>query len=70
MGALVAAWIPCNAQFQPHLRSIVWFLWPIPILLNFAMEHGEDWTTWVAYIAIVAILAAAVSGWVAIRGDR
>jgi len=58
-------------NFSLIIRSIVWFLWPIPFLLNFAMEHGEDWTAWVAYIAIVAlILAAVVSGWVAIRGDR
>ena len=58
-------------NFGLIIRSIVWFLWPLPFLLGFAMEHGEDWTAWVAYIAIVAlILAAVVSGWVAIRGDR
>ena len=58
-------------NFGLILRSVVWFLFPLPWLLSFAMEHGGDWTAWVAYIAIVAlILAAVVSGWVAIRGDR
>jgi hypothetical protein len=53
------------------LRSVVWFLFPLPWLLSFAMEHGEDWTAWVAYIAIVVlVLAAVVSGWVAIRRNR
>jgi nitroreductase len=58
-------------NFGLILRSVVWFLFPLPWLLSFAMEHGEDWTAWVAYIAIVAlILAAVASGWGAIRGDR
>ncbi len=53
-------------NFGLIIRSIVWFLWPLPFLLGFAMEHGEDWTAWVAYIAIVAlILAAVVLGWAA-----
>ena len=55
-------------NFGLILRSVVWFLFPLPWLLSFAMEHGEDWTAWVAYIAIVVlVLAAVVSGWVALR---
>ena len=58
-------------NFGLILRSVVWFLFPLPWLLSFAMEHGEDWTAWVAYIAIVVlVLAAVVSGWVAIRRNR
>jgi len=58
-------------NFGLILRSVVWFLFPLPWLLSFAMEHGADWTAWVAYIAIVAlILAAVVSGWVASRSNR
>ena len=53
------------------LRNVVFFLFPVPWLLSFAMEHGEDWTAWVAYIALVAlVLAAVVSGWVASRSNR
>ena len=35
---------------------IVFFLFPIPFLLDFAVSHGEDWTGTVAYVAI-AVLA-------------
>ena len=53
------------------LRNVVIFLFPVPWLLSFAIEHGTDWTAWVAYIAIVVlVLAAVVSGWVASRRDR
>jgi ABC-type multidrug transport system permease subunit len=58
-------------NFGLILRSVVWFLFPLPWLLSFSMEHGEDWTAWVAYIAIfVLVLAAVVSGWVALRRNR
>ena len=53
------------------LRNVVIFLFPVPWLLSFAIQHGKDWTAWVAYIAIVVlVLAAVVSGWVASRRDR
>ena len=50
------------------LRTIVFFLFPIPFLLDFAVSHGEDWTGTVAYLA-VAVLAvgAALAGWAAVR---
>ena len=58
-------------NFGLILRSVVWFLFPLPWLLSFAMEQGEGNTAWVAYIAIVVlVLAAVVSGWVAIRRYR
>jgi hypothetical protein len=57
-------------NFGLILRNIVFFLFPVPWLLSFAIEHGENWTAWAAYIAIVVlVLAAVVSGWVASRRD-
>jgi hypothetical protein len=29
------------------------FLFPVPFLLTFAIEHGGDLTAWVAYAAVV-----------------
>jgi hypothetical protein len=55
-------------NFGLILRNIVFFLFPVPFLLSFAVERGEDWTAYVAYIAVVAlVLAAVVTGWVASR---
>jgi len=36
-------------RFDLILRKIVFFLFPIPFLLSFAMEHYGDWTAYVAY---------------------
>jgi hypothetical protein len=50
------------------LRSIVFFLFPIPFLLDFAVSHGGDWTGTVAYVAIAVLAAGAVAaGWAATR---
>jgi hypothetical protein len=58
-------------NFDLILRNIVFFLFPIPFLLSFAIEHGEDWTAYVAYTAVVALASAAVAaGWVASRRSR
>ena len=58
-------------NFGLILRNTVPFLFPVPFLLGFAMEHGRDWTAWVAYIAVVAlVLAAVAAGWVASRRGR
>jgi ABC-type multidrug transport system permease subunit len=55
-------------RFGLVLRSIVFFLFPTPFLLSFAVSHGDDWTGYVAYAAIgVLALAAAVAGLIAIR---
>jgi hypothetical protein len=36
--------------------------------MNFAIEHGKDWTAYVAYAVIVALVSAAVAaGWCASR---
>ncbi|HZD89279.1 MAG TPA: hypothetical protein VE224_04220 [Pseudolabrys sp.] len=58
-------------KFGLVLRTIVFFLFPVPFLLSFAVAHGGDWTGYVAYVAIAALLAtAAVFGWAAgRRGD-
>jgi hypothetical protein len=58
-------------NFGLILRNIVFFLFPVPFLLSFAIEHGGDWTAYMAYIAIVALaLAAVAAGWVASRRSR
>jgi hypothetical protein len=50
------------------LRTVVFFLFPIPFLLNFAVSHGGDWTGTVAYVAVAILaLAAVVAGWLATR---
>jgi hypothetical protein len=69
VGALVAHLDSLHMNnFGLILRSVVWFLFPLPWLLSFAIEHGKDWTAWVAYIAAAAVVLAAVAaGWVATR---
>jgi hypothetical protein len=58
-------------NFNLILRNIVFFLFPMPFLLSFAIEHGGDWTGYVAYTAVVALASAAVAaGWVASRRSR
>ncbi|MGA7972125.1 MAG: hypothetical protein WCA36_04895 [Pseudolabrys sp.] len=58
-------------KFGLVLRAIVFFLFPIPFLLSFAVDRGDDWTASLAYGAIAVLLvAAAVVGWGAWRrGD-
>jgi hypothetical protein len=54
------------------LRTVVFFLFPIPFLLGFAVSHGDDWTGYLAYGA-VAVLALAAMGTAVIavhRDDR
>jgi hypothetical protein len=48
-------------NFGLILRNIVFFLFPVPFLLSFAVDHGEDWTGYVAYVAVAALVAAAVA---------
>jgi hypothetical protein len=47
-------------KFDLILRNIVFFLFPTPFLLGFAIEHHADWTAYVAYAAIVVLVLAAV----------
>jgi hypothetical protein len=58
-------------RFGLVLRTVVFFLFPIPFLLSFAVSHGGDWTGAVAYMAVAVLaLAAVVAGWLATRdGD-
>jgi hypothetical protein len=44
-------------KFDLILRNIVFFLWPIPFLLGFAIEY-HHWTAYVAYAAIVVLVLA------------
>ena len=50
-------------KFGLVLRNIVFFLFPVPFLLGFAVEQGQDWTAYLAYAAIAVLvgLAAAVA---------
>jgi hypothetical protein len=55
-------------KFALILRTIVFFLFPVPFLLSFAVGHGRDWTGYVAYIAAAALaIAALAAGWAAAR---
>lgn len=50
------------------LRTVVFFLFPIPFLLDFAVSHGEDWTGTVAYVAVAVLaIAAGVAAWAAVQ---
>jgi hypothetical protein len=58
-------------RFSLVLRTIVFFLFPVPFLLGFAREHDADWTGYVAYSAVAAlVLAAVVMAWATSRRDR
>ena len=48
-------------KFGLVLRTVVFFLFPIPFLLDFALSHGGDWTGWLAYIAVAGLALAAVA---------
>ena len=53
------------------LRTVVFFLFPIPFLLDFAVSHGEEWTGAVAYVAIAVLaIGAGVAAWAAVRRGR
>ena len=55
-------------RFGLVLRTVVFFLFPIPFLLSFPVSHGEDWTGTVAYAAVAVLtLAAIVAAWTATR---
>jgi hypothetical protein len=57
-------------RFGLVLRTVVFFLFPIPFLLDFAVAHGGDWTGTVAYVAVAVLaLAAMATGWAASRRD-
>ena len=50
------------------LRTVVFFLFPVPFLLGFAVAHGAEWTGYLAYVAVVALVVAAiVAAWAALR---
>jgi hypothetical protein len=50
------------------LRTVVFFLFPIPFLLDFAVSHGEEWTGAVAYVAVAVLaIGAALAAWAAVR---
>jgi hypothetical protein len=57
-------------NFGLVLRHVVFFLFPVPFLLSFAVQHGEEWTGYAAYAAAAVLaLAAVVAGWAATSRD-
>jgi hypothetical protein len=48
-------------KFGCILGTIVFFLFPIPFLLDFAVSQGNDWTAWLAYAAIATLAAGATA---------
>jgi hypothetical protein len=48
-------------RFGLPLRTIVFFLFPVPFLLSFAVEHGGEWTGYVAYVAVAVLTLAAIA---------
>jgi hypothetical protein len=48
-------------KFSLILGTIVFFLFPIPFLLDFAVAHGGDWTGSLAYLAVAVLALAAVA---------
>jgi len=55
-------------NFGLILRTVVFFLFPIPFLIDFAVSHGGEWTGTVAYAAVAVLVAAAVAAaWAAVR---
>jgi hypothetical protein len=48
-------------NFTFVLRTVVFFLFPIPFLLGFAVSHGADWTGYLAYAAVAVLALAAVA---------
>jgi hypothetical protein len=51
-------------RFGLLLRNIVFFLFPVPFLLSFAVGQGDDWTAYVAYTAVAVLtLLAAATAW-------
>jgi hypothetical protein len=55
-------------KFGLVLRTVVFFLFPVPFLLGFAVSHGGDWTGTLAYTVVAVLaLAAVAAGWAATR---
>jgi hypothetical protein len=48
-------------KFGLVLGTIVFFLFPVPFLLDFAVSHGGDWTGTLAYAAMAVLALAAVA---------
>lgn len=48
-------------KFTSVLRTIVFFLFPIPFLLDFAVSRGGEWTGAVAYVAVAVLALIAVA---------
>ena len=58
-------------KFGLVLRAIVFFLFPIPFLLGYAVDRGDDWTAYLAYaaIAVLLVVAAGVAWGAWTRGE-
>jgi hypothetical protein len=55
-------------KFSLILRTVVFFLFPVPFLLGFAVHHGGDWSGRLAYAAVAVLtLGAVAAAWTASR---
>jgi hypothetical protein len=48
-------------KFGLVLGTIVFLLFPVPFLLDFAVSRGGDWTGTLAYVAVAVLALAAVA---------
>jgi membrane protein YdbS with pleckstrin-like domain len=46
-------------RFGLLLRNVVFFLFPVPFLLGFAVEQGSNWAAYLAYAAIAVLVVIA-----------
>ena len=57
-------------KFGLALRTVVFFLFPVPFLLSFAVDRSDGWPAYVAYIAAgVLVVAAIAMAWAGMRGE-
>jgi hypothetical protein len=52
------------------LGTVVFFLFPVPFLLDFAVSRGGDWTAWLTYVAIAVLVSAAVASALIVKRRR
>ena len=58
-------------RFSAILRHVIFFIWPIPFLLGFAVERDPGWPEYLAYAAAgVLTVVAAGAAFVAFRRSR
>lgn len=49
------------------LGTVVFFLFPVPFLLDFAVSRDGDWSAWLAYVAVAVLVSGAVAAAIAAK---